>query len=147
MPAIILIASFILIASIVFFAAGYNILTPKPPFSTPAYLRGDIAKIRQELLKIIPIGTPLEDAERIVESLGLENTYERFLESYGLERGMGSRELGFIACQYNGKRGFVDDTTWLITINCLDGRVTDISCDHLWFLNGIFDPDFYSIHH
>ena len=124
----------ILFAGFVFFIAGCNVFPSKLPSSTPAFLRGNTSEIRQKLLKIIPIGTSHEDAERLVESLGLELTSEPVMDSRG---------SGAIQCQYEGKQGLFDHTVWLIEINCPDGKVADLFCEQIGLDHGFLDLGFF----
>jgi len=97
--------------------------TAGPPdyFSaTPSFLRGNPSEVREHLLTHIPIGTPHKDAEQMVKSLGLELTPQSEL---------GSEAIDAIECRHTGPNGPFGQKTWLIRIDCPDGKVADILCE------------------
>lgn len=96
---------------------------PSNHFSaTPSLLRGDSLEVRNRLLKHIPIGTPREDADQLVKSLGLELTPRSELASAAADA---------IECRHIGSNGTFGQTTWLIRIDCPDGKVADILCEQI----------------
>jgi len=111
----------ILLAAVVSLIIGCAWRPSKPLSTTPAFLRGNPAQARQQLLTWIPVGTPQYDAERMVESLGLERTPQC--------------DLGFIAtdsisCRYTDERWF-SHVIWIIQIDCVEGQVDNIICEQL----------------
>jgi hypothetical protein len=94
--------------------------------ATPSFLRGNPSEVREQLLTHIPIGTPHKDAERLVKSLGLELTPQSEL---------GSEAIDAIECRHTGPNGPFGQTTWLIRIDCPDGKVTDILCESIGVSN------------
>ena len=73
------------------------------------------------MLKEIPVGTSQAEALRIVRSLGLEPQTESDLNS--------GKPL--ILCNYTGKKGLTGEVTWLVQIDCPEGKVTDILCEQI----------------
>jgi hypothetical protein len=91
----------------------------EPP--VPAVLSGSNQEIREKLLQEIPIGSSRADAERAIRSLGLEPQPEADLDS--------GKPL--ILCSYSGRKGLMEQNTWLIQIDCPDGQVTDVFCEQI----------------
>jgi hypothetical protein len=91
---------------------------PKPP----AVLQGSNADIREHLLREIPIGTSREDAESRVKSLGLNLVPPSEFEPEA------SR---FIHCRFDVRKGRSGQNTWMIQIDCPEGKVTDAFCEQI----------------
>jgi hypothetical protein len=91
---------------------------PKPP----AILQGSNPDIREHLLREIPIGTSREDAESRVTSLGLNLVPPSEFESEA------SR---FIHCRFDVRKGRFGQNTWIIQIDCPEGKVTDAFCEQV----------------
>jgi hypothetical protein len=86
--------------------------------SNPIVLRGSNEEIRERLLTLIPIGTPQEDAERIAIDNGLRCSAE--VDSKTNEP--------YLSCGWSRKSGMWVTWVWQIRIDCVEGRVSDISC-------------------
>ena len=91
---------------------------PKPP----AVLQGSNTDIRERLLREIPIGTSREDAENRVKSLGLYLVPPSELEPEA------SR---FIHCRFDVRKGRSGQNTWMIQIDCPEGKVIDAFCEQV----------------
>lgn len=113
---------FALFAFSIFGTIGCTTFPSKYISQRPSILRGSNLEIQQELLKRIPIGTSREDAERLIQSLGLELTPPS---------GLGLEPQDVIACQYTGRTGLFGQATWLIEIDCPLGKVADIICEQI----------------
>lgn len=110
-----------ILLGLVIFSGGCSSfgLRKEPPI--PSILRGSNQEIRQNLLQKIPVGSSRADAERIIRSLGLEPQPESDLNT----------GQPLILCNYTGNTGLHKQTTWLIQIDCPDGKVTDIVCEQI----------------
>jgi hypothetical protein len=108
---------------LVFATIGCATFPSKELSQRPSILRGSNLEIQEELLKRIPIGTSHDDAKRLIQSLGLELTPKS---------GLGLEPQDVIACQYTGRKGLFGQATWLIEIDCPDGKVADIICEQIF---------------
>jgi hypothetical protein len=112
----------LIIIVLVFASMGCNPLPSIGKSKRPPILQGNNSDIRERLLARIPIGTSRGEAERVIQSLGLELTPES---------GFGFEPRDVIACQYSGRKGVFGEATWIIEINCPDGKVADIICEQI----------------
>lgn len=99
---------------------GCNAVAPKAVSTTPLLLRGPPSDVQARLLTYIPIGTPREDAQHLLEALGLE---------LPAETGAGSEARETIACRHTEQNGLTDQTVWLIQVDCQEGKVAEIICE------------------
>lgn len=83
----------------------------------PAILNGNNPAIREKLLAQIPPGTPQTEAVRRIHELGFEMPPK-------FEQGSESHEQ--ILCRYTGRNGLFSNATWLIQLDCPEGKVADI---------------------
>lgn len=88
--------------------------------ATPSFLRGTPTEVRSHLLTLMPIGTPREDVNQLVKSLGLELTPQSELASVTADA---------IECRHTVQNGPFGQTTWVIRIDCPDEKVSDILCE------------------
>jgi hypothetical protein len=115
----------LLIMVLVFATMGCSTLPSEGKSKRPPILRGSNEQIQERLLARIPVGTTREEAERVIQSLGLELTPQ---PDYGFEpRG------DVIECQYSGRKGLIFEATWFIEVRCPNGKVSDIICEHMVF--------------
>lgn len=101
--------------------SGCSTLSFRDAPAPPAVLRGSNSEIREKLLEKIPTGTPRPEAEQTLRSLGLEPQPESDLDS--------GKPL--ILCNFTRRQGLSGQNTWLIQLDCPDGKVTDIICEQI----------------
>ena len=99
--------------------AGCCSLNPRDWRAPPAVLSGNDEQIRNRLIQLIPVGTPLNEAEQIVQENGLSSQH-----SVNPKSG-----VPCLDCGYTDKRDFWVTWSWTIRIECPDERVTDIRCE------------------
>jgi len=105
---------------VVSLTVGCTNIVSRHSSATPKYLRGTPAEVRKHMLTHIPTGTPRNEAYRIIKSLGLELTPQSELATVNPDA---------IECRHVGPQGLFSQTTWLIRIDCPNGKVVDILCE------------------
>jgi len=112
----------LIIIVLVFATMGCITLPSEGKSKRPPILRGSNEQIQERLLARIPVGTSRDEAERVIQSLGLELKPK---SDFGFD------PLDVIECQYSGRKGLIYEATWIIEIRCPNGKVSDIICEHM----------------
>lgn len=105
----------LLIAIACIAAAGCR-STADPPSTAPDPLpaievQADTELTRQEILRFIPVGTPIDEAQRIMEHNQFECTLEPGVRLY---------------CDRQQSKSFWVAERWQVTLPCEDGKVAGI---------------------
>lgn len=85
--------------------------------SRPTILDYDDDATRANVLAVVPIGTPIQEAERIMEEQGLS-----------CKRDRGRSRDANLWCWYNERGAQFITWTWMIKFRIEDGAVSDVTC-------------------
>lgn len=103
-------------------AGGCSDMESSQPTVSPGIFHGTPLEVERRLLTQIPVGMNRKDAERQLISLGLELSEPA---------DSGQRRDDLIQCRGYGPNQWSGQKLWLIEVNCVDGRVSNISCEYL----------------
>lgn len=98
--------------------------SPLRSSSVPPLLRGSLVEIGQRLHAEIPVGTPVNEAMTTAASLGLEPSPQ-------LPGELSGTDPDKLTYQHSGPNGMFGQATWIVTIECRDGKVAEIYCEKI----------------
>jgi hypothetical protein len=87
-----------------------------PPVAPSIPLHVDETAMKAEVLRHVPVGTPVEDAERIMSSSGFDCTYFS----------PGGDDPPLLFCDVYQKEDWLVSRRWMVSFYCNDGKVTRV---------------------
>ena len=94
--------------------------------SGQTYLSQEPKQVRQEILKLVPLGSDITQAKTVMESNGFVCTWEKNEQFATLPKGqqMIHRKADFLYC--DREQGWITHERWQVAIVHKNGRVTEV---------------------